>query len=52
VYALHLLPGPARVFMTIMSTIGAAEMLNALIEQWSWAGAAARRKAGLETEAE
>jgi hypothetical protein len=48
VYALHLFPGAARVFMTIMSTIGLAEMLDALTERWTWTGRAARKLAGDE----
>ena len=32
VYGLHLLPGPTRVFTTIMATIGATELLQALQE--------------------
>jgi hypothetical protein len=46
VYGLHLLPGPTRVFMTIMGSIGFAEMLNALTEALSWISQAARRLAG------
>jgi hypothetical protein len=46
VYALHWFPGPTRLFMSIMSTIGAAELLNALAENLSWAGAQARHETG------
>jgi hypothetical protein len=46
VYALHWLPGPTRVFMTIMSVIGLAEVLNALTEHLSWTGQSARKEAG------
>lgn len=49
VYALHLFPGPARVFMTIMSTIGAAEVLNALTEHLSWTGRYARKETGTDS---
>ncbi len=48
VYALHLVPGPARLFMMIMSTIGAVEILNALTEHWSWMGQFARKEAAPE----
>jgi hypothetical protein len=46
VYAIHLLPGPTRVFLTIMSSIGTAELLNSLAESFSWIGQAARRASG------
>jgi hypothetical protein len=46
VYALHLFPGATRLFMSIMSTVGAAELLNALAENLSWAGAQARQETG------
>jgi hypothetical protein len=52
VYALHLFPGPARLFMTIMSTIGIVEMLNALTEHLSWMGRFARTEVGLVSEPE
>ncbi len=48
VYALHLLPGPARLFMTIMSTIGVVEILNALTEHLSWMSRFARKEAAPE----
>jgi hypothetical protein len=48
VYLLHLFPGPARLFMTIMSTIGIVEILNALTEHWSWLGQFARKEAAPE----
>lgn len=46
VYALNLIPAPTRVFMTIMGSIGFAEILNALTEALSWTGEAARASAG------
>jgi hypothetical protein len=46
VYGLHLFPGPARIFMAIMSTIGAAELLNEVTEFFSWMSQAARKEAG------
>jgi hypothetical protein len=52
VYALHLFPGPARLFMTIMSTIGIVEILNALTEHLSWSGSVARAEVGLVSESE
>ena len=50
VYALHLFPGPARIFMTILGSIGMAEMLNALTESLSWTGESARKDAGADDE--
>lgn len=50
VYALTLAPRPTRVFISIMSTIGVAELLNALTEALSWFGQAARDEAGLIEE--
>jgi hypothetical protein len=52
VYALHLFPGPARLFMTIMSTMGIVEMLNALTEYLSWTGRFARTEVGQVSEPE
>jgi hypothetical protein len=52
VYFLHTFPGPARLFMMIMSTIGAAEILNALTEHLSWTGSEARTEVGLAVEPE
>jgi len=48
VYALHLIPGTARLFMTIMSTIGIVELLNALTEHLSWMSQFARKEAAPE----
>jgi hypothetical protein len=50
VYALHLFPSPTRVFLAILSTIGTAEILNALTESLSWSSERARKLAGTETE--
>lgn len=47
-YALHLVPGPARLFMLILSTIGMVEVLNALTEHWLWTGQFARKEAAPE----
>jgi hypothetical protein len=46
VYALHLLPSPTRLFLLINSTAGAVELLNAVTENLSWEGEAARTEAG------
>ena len=48
VYALYTFPGPARVFIIISASIGLAEMLNGLIEAFSWSGHLARTKAGVQ----
>jgi hypothetical protein len=50
VYSLHLIPDPTRIFLTIMGSIGLAELLNALTEALSWTGQAARRLAGNHQE--
>ena len=46
VYALYTFPGPARLFIIISAVIGLAEMLNGLIEAFSWSGHLARTTAG------
>ena len=46
VYALYAFPGPARLFIIICAVIGLAEMLNGLIEAFSWSGHLARTSAG------
>ncbi len=46
VYGLHSLPNPTRVFLAILSSIGAAEFLDAITEGFSWFGQAARKEAG------
>jgi hypothetical protein len=50
VYGLHLIPGPTRIFMTIIGSVGFAELLNALTEALSWTGQAARKIAGSPTQ--
>ncbi len=50
VYALTLAPRPTRTLLAIMSSIGVAEILNALTEAFSWFGQAARDEAGLIEE--
>ena len=47
VYALALVPRPARVFLYITSAIGLGELLNAVTEALSWFGQAARDEAGI-----
>jgi hypothetical protein len=44
VYMLHLLPGPTRVFLAIMSTTGVAETTYSLTEWLDWNARAARQK--------
>jgi hypothetical protein len=46
VYGLHLIPGPTRVFMTIMGAVGASELLNAVTKALNWSGQAARQEVG------
>ncbi len=46
VYGLRLFPGPARLLVTILGAVGAAELVNAGAEALSWHGAAARQEAG------
>jgi hypothetical protein len=46
VYGLHMLPNPTRVFLTIMSTMGVTELLNALTETFEWTGQLARTITG------
>ena len=48
VYALHLWPGATRIFLAILGTIGSTELLDALAENLSWSGQAARKDAGDE----
>ena len=48
-YGLHLLPGPTRVLLTILSAAGVAELLGATTEALSWGGAVARRRVGAES---
>jgi hypothetical protein len=46
VYGMQVFPAPTRIFISIMSTIGAAEFLNSLTEAFSWTAQAARKFAG------
>ena len=46
VYGLDILPRPTRAFLTIMSAMGVAELLNAATEALSWTGRFAREEAG------
>lgn len=48
VYGLNLFPNITRLFISIMSAIGAAEVLNAATEALQWGGQLAREKAGTE----
>jgi hypothetical protein len=41
-------PGPTRMFMAIMSSVGLAEFVDAATEALEWTGQAARVQAGLE----
>jgi hypothetical protein len=45
-YALHWLPNPTRLFITIMSATGILESLEALLKVLSWLGQLARNLAG------
>ena len=46
VYGLHLAPRPTRVYLAVMGTTGAAELLNCSAEALGWLGRAARKEAG------
>lgn len=46
VYALVAFPGPARIFLWFMAAVGAAEVLNALVEAFCWSGQLARAVSG------
>jgi hypothetical protein len=46
VYAIQMFPNPTRIFLWIHSSIGIAEILNALTEALTWSGNAARKRAG------
>jgi hypothetical protein len=48
VYGLNLFPRATRTFLAIMSSIGAAEILNAATEALEWTGQLARERAGAE----
>ena len=45
-YLLYIFPGPTRVFLVMTGVIGAAELLNAAAEAWSWTGQQARTISG------
>jgi hypothetical protein len=47
VYGLYALPGPARLFMTILGAIGIGEILNSLVETLTWNGLLARSRSGV-----
>jgi hypothetical protein len=49
-YGLHLLPGPTRVLLTILSAAGIAELLGSATEALSWGGAVARNRVGEESK--
>jgi hypothetical protein len=44
VYGLHLAPRPTRVFLTIMSATGVAELVNSTIEALTWVAEAERKE--------
>ena len=48
VYGLELAPRPTRLMLSIMSSIGLGEVLNALTEALSWYGQNAREQAGAQ----
>lgn len=45
-YLLYLVPGPTRVFLTMTTAIGMAELLGAATEAMSWSGQYARTMSG------
>ncbi|HEX2914567.1 MAG TPA: DUF1360 domain-containing protein [Chloroflexia bacterium] len=45
VYGLHIIPGPTRVVLAIMSSVGLAEWLNSASEAMKWTGQARRQEA-------
>jgi len=46
VFGLYAFPGPARVFLTILAAVGAAELLHTLGEALSWQAQCGRAQAG------
>lgn len=52
VYAMYSFPGPARVFITILAAVGAAEILNAAGELFSWGGQYARTMSGAQMKSQ
>lgn len=49
VYGLELAPGPTRLLLSIMSAIGAGELLNAATEALEWTGQAERIEVGVKS---
>jgi hypothetical protein len=45
-YGLYLFPRPTRIFLTMMSSVGIAELLNAATEALKWTGRAEREESG------
>ena len=52
VYALYSFPAPARVFITILAVVGAAEILNSAGELFSWGGQYARTMSGAQMKSQ
>ena len=48
VYLLNTLTGPTRVFLSILGSVGIAEMLDAMSETFCWVGQLARARTGQE----
>lgn len=46
VYALYAFPGPTRIFLAMTAAVGAAELLNALVEALCWSGELSRARTG------
>jgi hypothetical protein len=46
VYGIQMFPRPTKIFIAIMSTIGAAEFINSVTEAFSWTAQAARKFSG------
>ena len=46
IYALGVVPGPARIFLRVMAAMGLVEVINAGNEALQWTGEAARIRAG------
>jgi hypothetical protein len=51
VYALATFPGPARIFLIMTAAVGAAEILNAVVEALCWSGQLSRVLAGEKSAA-
>jgi hypothetical protein len=52
VLGMYAFPGPVRILITILGAIGAAEVLNSVIEGSSWSGQLARAKTGVINRAQ